>query len=81
MLRTLTLTLAAVAAIGTASLAPTTTASAGWKGHHGHGHHHHFGHKRFYSGPVHYAGDYGCWRKRFIDTPYGVIVKRVNVCY
>ena len=22
-----------------------------------------------------------CWKKRFIETPYGVVVKKVNVCY
>jgi hypothetical protein len=64
----------ALATLGVAALASTAPASAGWHGHH------HFG-PRFIARPVIIAGDYGCWRKRFIETPYGVIVKHVNVCY
>jgi hypothetical protein len=75
MLRKFVLASAAIAALGAASLASTAPASAGW-----HGHHHHFG-PRFIARPVVVVDDYGCWRKRFIETPYGVIVKRVNVCY
>ena len=75
MFRKFVLATAAFAALGAASLASTAPASAGW-----HGHHHHFG-PRFIGRPVVVVSDYGCWRKRIIETPYGVIVKKVNVCY
>ena len=77
MFRKLVLASAALATLGVASIASVAPASAGWDGHHHHGH---WG-PRFIARPVIIAGDYGCWRKRFIETPYGVIVKRVNVCY
>jgi hypothetical protein len=76
MFRKFVLASAALAALGVASLASTAPASAGWHGHN----HNHFG-PRFIARPVIIASDYGCWRKRFIETPYGVIVKHVNVCY
>ena len=72
MFRKFVLASAALATLGVASLASVAPASAGWHGHH---HHHHFG-PRFIARPVIIAGDYGCWRKRFIETPYGVIVKQ-----
>ena len=75
MFRKLVLASAALATLGVASIASVAPASAGW-----HGHHRIWG-PRFIARPVIIAGDYGCWRKRFIETPYGVIVKRVNVCY
>ena len=74
MLRKFVLATAAFAALGVASLASAAPAAAGWHGHH------HWG-PRFIARPVVVVSDYGCWRKRIIETPYGVIVKRVNVCY
>lgn len=73
MLRTTVIACAAAATLGIASLASTAPAAAhGWRGHH-HWHKHHF-HVR----PVHY----GCWRKVWINLPYGGgFWKRVNVCY
>jgi hypothetical protein len=74
MLRMTAIALAAVATVGIASLATPSSAEAGWKGHHHHRHWH--GHHHFR--PVHY----GCWRKVWINLPYGGgFFKRVNVCY
>lgn len=72
MLRLTAIAFAAAATLGAASLASTAPAAAhGWKGHH-HWHKHHF-HVR----PVHY----GCWRKVWINLPYGGgFWKRINVC-
>lgn len=75
MFRKFILASAALATLGVASLAAAAPASAHWHG----GHHHHWGVR--FGGPVVVVSDYGCWRKRFIETPYGVIVKKVNVCY
>ena len=73
MFRKSLLALAAVAALATAALAPTSASAwhGGWHGHH-HWHKHHV-----YFRPVHY----GCWRKVWVDTPYGGFFKRINVCY
>lgn len=89
MIRKIAFTLAAVAALGTASLVTSTTeASAGWKHKHHHHHHGHgHGHWRgggfgFYGGPVYAAGyGYGCYVRRVVATPWGPRVRRVNVCY
>ncbi len=75
MFRKIVLASAAFAALGVASLASVAPAAAGWHGHH---HHHHWA-PRVIVRPV-VIHDH-CWKKRFIETPYGVIVKRVNVCY
>ena len=73
MLRTTAIALAAVATVGIASLASPAPAAAGWKGHHGHHWHKHHFHVR----PVHY----GCWRKVWINLPYGGgFFRTVNVC-
>ncbi len=72
--------LAAVTAVGAASLAPTS-ADAGWKGKHWHKH---WGHGHFYHGyyaPAYYGYGYGCWVKRWVDTPYGPRLRRIYVCY
>lgn len=71
MFRMTAIALAAAATLGIASLASTAPAAAGWHGHH-HWHKHHV-----YFRPVHY----GCWRKVWVDTPYGGFFKRINVCY
>jgi hypothetical protein len=75
MFRKLALTLAAVAALGTLSVAATSTpaeAKWGWKKHH----HFHFGHYGFYR--PYYAG---CYIKKVVYTPWGPRVRIVNVCY
>ena len=85
MFRKLALAFAATAALGTASLAVSSTPAEAKKGfhfHHHHGHHHH-GHWRGFYGPR-YVGLYasgGCYVKRLIPTPYGMKVRWINVCY
>jgi hypothetical protein len=80
MIRKLALTFAAVAALGTASLAVTPTpASAGWKGKHGH-------HGHFHRGFRFYAGDYGyydgCLKRVWVVNRFGEeVLRTVNVCY
>jgi hypothetical protein len=79
MIRKLAIAVAAVAALGTASLTATTPAAAGWKGGH---HHHHFhggwGHGyRLYSG---YAYD-SCYRRVWRTNRFGEPVLRlINIC-
>ena len=67
-----------VASVQAAALAPTSASAHGW-GHggwgHGFGHGPHFG---FYAG---YAGYGGCIRERWVPTPYGLVLRSVNVCY
>ncbi len=81
MFRKSLLALSALAVIGAAALAPTT-ASAGWKGgwHNkgfwGHGYGYGYGYGASYVG-----GGYGCWVKKWVDTPYGPRLKRFYVCY
>lgn len=85
MFRKAILAVSALTIIGAAALAPTTASAGG--GHHGHGHHGgHWGGKSFYygGGPAYvgYSGyGYGCWVKKWIDTPFGPRLKRVYVCY
>ena len=78
MFRKTMLALVASVAVGAAALAPTS-ASAGWGhggswGHGGWGHHWGYG-VGFYPSYV------GCIRNRWVDTPYGLVLQRVNVCY
>ncbi len=85
MFRKLILTLAATAALGTASLAVSTTSASAW-GHGWHGHRHHHGGffrggVRFYGGPVYAGYTGGCYVKRVVGTPWGPRVRWVNVCY
>ena len=81
MLRKTILAGAAALAVGAAALAPTS-ASAWWGGHpgwHG-GWHHDWVYRpavRVYAGPV-YGG--GCFARRVVWTPYGGVVRWVNVC-
>ena len=85
MFRKLALTLAATAALGTASLAVGTSSVEakpfGYHKHH-HGHHHHWRAHRFY-GPafVSYAAYGGCYVKRWVATPWGYKVRWVNRCF
>ena len=67
--------LTAAVALGAAALAPTSASA--WGFHPGWGHPHfgygpHFG---FYGGYV------GCIRDRWVPTPFGPVLRRVNVCY
>ena len=70
---------AAVAALGTASLATTSTPASA----HGWGGYHHFHGGYFHSGFGFYrAGYYGCFRTRWVVNRFGDLVPvRVNVCY
>ena len=77
MFRKLIIATATVAALGAASL---TTASAHGHGGGFYGHHHHFYGPRFvYGGPVYVAYN-SCWRTRWVATPWGPRLRRVNVC-
>ena len=83
MIRKFIFAVAATVALGAATLSVTSApASAwGWKHHHHHHHGHWHGGFRFYApvGLVGYNG--GCYRKRWVSTPYGVKLRWVNVCY
>jgi Spy/CpxP family protein refolding chaperone len=69
MLRKLTLTLAAAAALGAAALAPNTASAAHW--HHG----------WFGFGP-HYGPLYSsCVVRQWVRTPWGPRLRWVNICY
>ena len=73
MIRKTVLAVAAAGALGAAALVPTSASAWGWHG--GFGHHWGYGpHFGFY------AYD-GCIRDRWIPTPYGPVLRRVNVCY
>ena len=90
MFRKLVLVAAAAVALGATALAPTT-ASARWHGggggwHHGGGWHGGGFHRGYGFGPRFayygaYGGGYGCWRTRYVRTPWGLRLRRVNVCY
>ncbi len=72
MLRKTMLALAATLAIGTAAFAPTS-ASAHWGGWHGgwygwHGWHHV------------YAGYDGCEVRCWVHTPYGPVLRWIEIC-
>jgi hypothetical protein len=81
---TLTLALAASAALGAAALSPTTASAHGWHGGHwGHGWGHSygagFGFSPVYVGPQ-YADD-GCYVTRRVRTARGIRLRTINVCY
>ena len=77
MFRKTMLALGALIALGAAALAPTS-ASAGGFGHGGWGHAGGWGHGPHFG---FYGGYDGCIRERWIPTPYGPVLQRVNVCY
>jgi hypothetical protein len=80
MLRKTMLALGASIALGAAALAPTS-ASAGGGGHGGWGHGgwgHSWGHGPHFG---FYGGYDGCIRGRWVPTPYGLVLRPVNVCY
>jgi hypothetical protein len=82
MIRKFALTVAAVAALGTASLAVTATpAAARGKGKHFHGFHGHWhGGLRYYAGPYGYYD--GCLRRVWVINRFGEeVLRTVNVCY
>ena len=84
MFRKLAIAFAATAALGTASLAVSTTPAEAKKGFHGHHHHHgHHGHWRHrHFGPAFVTFGYGgCYVKRWVATPWGLKLRLVNVCY
>jgi hypothetical protein len=81
MIRKFVLAAAAVAALGTASLATSSPAAAhfwgnGWHHHHHHGFHWRGGYR------VYGAGYDSCLRRRRVVNRFGEVVLRVvNVCY
>ena len=84
MIRKFVIAAAAIATLGTASLAVTTTpaAAAGGfhHGHHSHGHRH-FGHGFRFYGPAYSYYD-SCLRRTWVINRYGESVLRtINVCY
>jgi hypothetical protein len=84
MLRKLTLAAAATAALGFVALAPTA-ASAHWHGgpgFHGRAFHHGFwgGPRYAFAAPAYVYGN-PCVRTRWVPTPWGPRLRRVNVCY
>ena len=87
MFRKALFALSALTILGAVALVPTA-ASAKKGGHHG-GHHGHHGHhggwgKSFYYGGPSYvvSSGYGsCWTKRWVNTPYGPRLQRINICY
>jgi hypothetical protein len=78
MIRKTVLALVAPIALGAAALAPTSASAWGGWGH-GSGWGHHWG----YGGPRvgFYGGFGGCNLDRWVPTPYGPVLQRVNVCY
>jgi len=82
MLRKLILAVTATAALGLTALAPTA-ASAHWHGPsvHREFHHHGFWGPRYaFAAPARVYGD-PCIRTRWVPTPWGPRLRRVNVCY
>jgi hypothetical protein len=84
MLRKFTLAAAATAVLSLAALAPTA-ASAHWHGGPGFygriGHHGFFGGPRFAFAAPAYVVANPCIRTRWVPTPWGPRLRRVNVCY
>ena len=86
MVRKLALTLAAIAALGTAALAvgtsPAEAKKFGFHAHHSH-HHHWHGHRyRGFYGPALVSYAYtGCYVKKLVPTPWGYKVRWDNVCF
>jgi hypothetical protein len=85
MLRNLAFVAAATATIGFAALAPTTASAHGHRhfgfhGNSGWGHNHWRG-PHFAYRPQVYAYNNPCIRTRWVRTPWGPQLRRVNVCY
>ena len=49
--------------------------------HHGHHHHGHWGHGHGFRIGIIGGGYDGCYVTRRVFTPYGVVLRTVNVCY
>jgi hypothetical protein len=85
MFRKFALALAATAALGTVSLAISTSSVEakpfGYHKHHHHGHHHHWRAHRFYGPAFSYAAYGGCYVKRWVATPWGYKLRWVNRCF
>ena len=88
MFRKLVLAAAATVALGAAALTPTTASAwhgghGGWHGGHGGGWHGggSRGPRFAFGGPVYGAYAGGCIRNRWVNTPWGPRMRRVNVCY
>jgi hypothetical protein len=93
-IKTLALAAAAVAGIGMFSASGAQAGPFGFHGHHfhGHGHHHHHGHFHGHRGRLFGLGLVGavavggaviassCYRTRWVDTPYGLVRRTVNIC-
>ena len=89
MFRKLILAAAATVALSAAALSPTTASAhwhgggGGWHGggwHHGGGWGGYRGPRFAFGGPAYY-GYGGCIRNRWVNTPWGPRLRRVNVCY
>jgi hypothetical protein len=78
MLRKAILALTAGAALGVAALAPTSASAWGWHGGYGYGGWGYHPYIRVYAGPVYGYG--GCTVRRWVYTPYGAVLRWVNVC-
>jgi hypothetical protein len=76
MFRKLSLAAIALAAIGMTAFAPTA-AEAGHK----HKHWHKWHGPVVIGGPVYYGHYASCWTKRWVKTPHGPRLVRVNICY
>jgi len=79
MFRKTMLALGASIALGAAALAPTSASAGGWGHGGGWGHSGGWGHGPHFG--FYYGGYDGCFRERWIPTPYGPVLRRVNVCY
>ncbi len=84
MFRKMTFAIATVAVLGAAALAPTSASAHGFGGFGGHG----FGHGRGFGwGGIGlglaggYAADQCGLVRQVYATPYGPVVRWVNVCY
>jgi hypothetical protein len=87
MFRKTILAVAATAALGAAALAPTAASAGGYYGHHNHHSYNSYNHYKSYSYRSHYAPAYASynsdcvWKKRWVESDYGTVVKWVKVCY
>ena len=85
MLRNLALVAAATAALGFAALAPNAASAHGNRhnGFHGGnwGHNQHWRGPHFAYRPQIFAYSNPCVRTRWVPTPWGPKLRRVNVCY
>jgi|SwirhisoilCB1_FD_contig_21_32369788_length_301_multi_32_in_0_out_0_1 hypothetical protein len=81
MIRKFAIAIAAIAALGTASLTVTATPAAAGGIHHHHGGHWggHYRHFGFYGAPMYAYAD-TCVRRVWVDTPVGPRRRLVNVC-